>query len=271
MVEADLARHRANMRLSHRRILMTGATGFVGRHLLPLLEASLPEAECSLDTSMLPTRAPFQNWCTTCNLMPVSILRRSPRSPADARQDPDRAWHFNLHGTLNVARAALAQAPGVRLQRGDRWEVVRERPAAGRDRVASSYCRHCPLDRPDRVGARPHRCLSGGWRACATSLTWAAPMSPACAANAELAPDAALNIASGVPHRIGDILRELLDLAGVNTELVADTARLRDPERERRQQSGAPTARLGAEHSVATDACGRAGRLARAYGRLIAL
>ena len=34
---------------------------------------------------------------------------------ADARRDPDRAWHVNLHGTLNLARAVLADAPDCHL------------------------------------------------------------------------------------------------------------------------------------------------------------
>ena len=34
---------------------------------------------------------------------------------ADARRDPDRAWRVNLHGTLNLARAVLADAPDCHL------------------------------------------------------------------------------------------------------------------------------------------------------------
>ena len=46
----------------------------------------------------------------------------------------------------------------------------------------------------------------------------------------ELAPATILNIAAGVPRRIGDMLGELLDLAGLHTEIATDTARLRGPE-----------------------------------------
>jgi GDP-4-dehydro-6-deoxy-D-mannose reductase len=48
----------------------------------------------------------------------------------------------------------------------------------------------------------------------------------------ELAPGTILNIASGEPRRISDILRELLDLAGLSTEVCTDTTRLRGPEIE---------------------------------------
>ena len=47
---------------------------------------------------------------------------------------------------------------------------------------------------------------------------------------ADLPAAAILNIASGVPRRIGDILAELLSLAGLDIEVATDTARLRGPE-----------------------------------------
>jgi GDP-4-dehydro-6-deoxy-D-mannose reductase len=46
----------------------------------------------------------------------------------------------------------------------------------------------------------------------------------------ELGPGTVLNIASGVPRRIGDILDTLLKLAGLRTEVVTDAARLRGTE-----------------------------------------
>ena len=39
-----------------------------------------------------------------------------------------------------------------------------------------------------------------------------------------------LNVGSGQPRRIGDILDELLRLAGLRTDVTTDTARLRPPE-----------------------------------------
>ena len=45
-----------------------------------------------------------------------------------------------------------------------------------------------------------------------------------------LEPGTILNLASGTPRRIGDILRELLDLAGVEAEVRTDAARLRPSE-----------------------------------------
>ena len=46
----------------------------------------------------------------------------------------------------------------------------------------------------------------------------------------ELLPGTIVNIASGIPRKIGDILDELMDIAGVHPEIVIDGARLRSSE-----------------------------------------
>ena len=46
----------------------------------------------------------------------------------------------------------------------------------------------------------------------------------------ELLPGTIVNIASGVPRRIGDILDELMHIAGLHAEIVIDSARLRGSE-----------------------------------------
>jgi GDP-4-dehydro-6-deoxy-D-mannose reductase len=66
----------------------------------------------------------------------------------------------------------------------------------------------------------------------------------ACLARAEsLEPGTILNIASGTPRRIGDILDRLLTLAGVSAEVQTDPARLRGSE--------IPTARGDAARAAA--------------------
>ena len=92
------------------RILVTGASGFVGRHLLDCFAKSFPETSIvSADFDLrdhvaieAAVRADPPDACV--HLAAVSAI------PA-ARADPDLAWQVNLHGTLFLARAMLRWAP----------------------------------------------------------------------------------------------------------------------------------------------------------------
>jgi GDP-4-dehydro-6-deoxy-D-mannose reductase len=262
-----------------RRILMTGASGFAARHLLPLLAVSFPQAELITEHIDVADRDAVANWVRDAR-PDACIHLAAITTVADARHDPDRAWQVNLHGTLNLARAILAHAHDCRLlfassaevygrsfasgrpldenaplapmnsyaatkaaadlalgaMASDGLRVVRLRlfnhtgPGQSDDFVLPAFARQIAMiesgrqTSPLRVGGLDSmrdfldvRDVCGAYVACLRH-------------DVELPPGTVLNIASGVPRRIGDILRALLDLAGLRTEIVTDAARLRGSE-----------------------------------------
>src|SRR5271169_6645808 len=100
--------------LEPRRILVTGASGFVGRHLTPMLKASFPKAEVFAEHIDITDRDAISNGVRDAR--PEACIHLAAiTTVADARNDPDRAWRVNLNGTLNLSRAVLAHAPDCRL------------------------------------------------------------------------------------------------------------------------------------------------------------
>src|SRR5579864_2785308 len=108
-----------------RRILITGSSGFVGRHLLPLLEASFPGVEI------------FTNWIDVTNRDVVTQAVRDAQPDAcihlaaissvmAAKREPEATWRVNLHGTLNIARTVLEHAPGCYLVFASTAEIYGE-------------------------------------------------------------------------------------------------------------------------------------------------
>ena len=93
------------------RILLTGGSGFVGGHLSHALQQAFPNATVHAggvdvtDRTALTSVVRDVRPDACIHLAAVSALRQ-------ARRDPDQAWQVNLHGTLNLASAILAEAPG---------------------------------------------------------------------------------------------------------------------------------------------------------------
>ena len=89
------------------RVLVTGAEGFVGRHLLRALPPGTQALTPGFDvTDPAATAAALEH------ARPDAVIHLAAiAAPMDARRDPARAWAVNLHGTLTLARAILDQAP----------------------------------------------------------------------------------------------------------------------------------------------------------------
>jgi GDP-4-dehydro-6-deoxy-D-mannose reductase len=92
------------------RILLTGASGFVGRHLTTALAATYPDNDLLTpkidlrDSEMVETLVRDTSPDVCIHLAAVSSI-------AQARLDEDQAWQVNLHGSLRLARAILRYAP----------------------------------------------------------------------------------------------------------------------------------------------------------------
>ena len=95
------------------RILVTGANGFVGGHLLPVLRAAFPDAAIIPSGFDMTDTVAVQDGVQAARPDACVHLAAVSAVPA-AQADADRAWRVNLGGTLTLARA-LATLPGCTL------------------------------------------------------------------------------------------------------------------------------------------------------------
>jgi GDP-4-dehydro-6-deoxy-D-mannose reductase len=255
--------------MAPRRILLTGASGFVAGHLVPALRGAFPAAELSLCGEghiALDIADPAAVQSLVRSLRPDACVHLAAISAVpEARRDPGQAWRVNLHGTLALAEALLAHAPDCTLLYASSAEIygrsfqsgqaVDETVAAApmNTYAATKAAADLALGAMASAGLRCVRLRPFNHTGPGQTAAFAVPafarqiarvaagVQPpvlqvggldsrrdfldvrdvcaayvACLARAgALPPTAIFNIASGTPRRIGDILDDMLALAGV--------------------------------------------------------
>ena len=270
--------------MAPRRILLTGASGFVAGHLIPRLGGAFPDAEltlCGVGEIIVDVADADAVRALVQRVRPDACVHLAAVSTVGAaRHDPGHAWRVNLHGSLALAAALLAHAPdcvllyissgeiygrsfraGVALDEtaaaapmnayaatkaaadlalgamvADGLRVIRLRPfnhtgpGQAADFVVPAFARQVAriaagLQPPAmRVGALdPERDFLDVRDVCAAYV--------ACLERAErIASGTIFNVASGRPRRIGAVLEQLLELAGVAATPETGAALLRPVE-----------------------------------------
>ncbi len=260
--------------MTPRRILVTGAGGFVGGHLLPALYRAFPDAAIAGLVADVTDRAAVTTEIADGRPDAVVHLAAISAVPA-ARDDPGQAWTVNLGGTLNVARAITAHAPACTLlfvSTADLYGATFQGGAAltedallaplntyaatkaaadlalgamaaeGLRVIRARPFNHTGPGQSDAfvvpAFARQVARIAAGLQPPVMHVGSLTPMRDfldvrdVCAAYAaclahDLPPGTVLNLASGVPRRVGDVLAALMAEAGIDAEIRTEPTRLR--------------------------------------------
>ena len=123
-----------------RRILLTGASGFVGCYMQSALRTAFPNAD--LIATGRGNAPGLVNLDVTDHASIAELLRATKPDvvihlaaialPAAARKHPGLAWRVNLHGSLSIAETAQVESPGCMLLFASSSEVYGRSFGAGR-------------------------------------------------------------------------------------------------------------------------------------------
>ena len=259
-----------------RRILVTGAGGFVGRHLQQTLAAAYSGAALLTDPFDLRDTAAVAA-SVAAGRPDVCVHLAAVSTLAAARQDEAQCWDVNLHGSLRLARAILQHAPDCQMlfvssadayggtgpaggaideaaplaptniyaatkaaadlalgsMVGEGLRVVRLRPfnhtgpGQSADLVVAAFARQIARI---AAGLQPPLLEVGNldtWRDFLDVRDVCAAYVACIDRRDALAAGTIINIGSGRARRIGDVLDELLALAGVAAEVRTSSPRAR--------------------------------------------
>ncbi|MBX9748220.1 MAG: GDP-mannose 4,6-dehydratase [Roseococcus sp.] len=289
-------------------ILVTGASGFVGRHVLPILRRDFPAARliagerpaggpCPQADATIPldlTRAASLE-AAILEARPDAVLHLAAQASVPAAfADPLGSWQANLLGTVSLAEAVLRHRPQALFVHASTAEVyglsfrsgaaldemagfapanpyaaskaaadlalgemalrglraIRMRPfnqvGAGQAEayVVPAFARQVALIEAGRQEPVIRTGALDRWRDMLDVSDAAAGYAAALAHGGDLPPGTAINLASGTPRRVGDILAELIALAGLDVRIETDPGRLRPTDVETTRGDAALARRL---------------------------
>jgi len=278
-------------------ILVTGASGFVGRHALPALRVSFPKAQLVAAHGRTDSLYPLADHTLALNLFeaasieaaildskPDVVLHLASQSSVSlAFSDPIATWRANLMGTIHLADAVLRHAPqaifvyassseiyGLSFKKNGALKedapIAPANPYAASKAAADMALGEMALRGLRAIRMRPFNHVGPGqtevfviaafarqiariemglqppvvrtgaldrWRDFLDVRDVVKGYIAAISVGHYLEPGIAINIASGVPRRIGDILEELLARSGISAHVEMDAGRLRPVDVER--------------------------------------